>query len=372
MPASGSEGLVSRAREDLLAKSDRTLYRNLDGVRAIAALLVLAAHSLWGTAAFGATGVWLFFVLSGFLLFPTLPRRQEGHYLLRLAGFFVKRITRLIPLYYIALLVYSAKWHKELSWLVDHVLFLDAKTFFWTVKMEAIFYLLLPLIGLLAYLVPGRIAKFVALVLATVAYHFLVETPALITVTAAVTTMPLWLSPFMMGICASIIAPYISRTAGYVLLVAGSIGLAVLDLDLHAFLHLREVALGPSAGSPWSNVGLTSFVATLFVTGAAAVPPNAIFCNRIIRTAGVCGYSFYIWQVLVMQTLFGAEYYHDRSLYPPLVFCVTAVVTYFVSIFSFAVFEFPAMTYGHNLARRLVDRGLGLATPKAEAVGLGD
>jgi len=166
----GGEGFASRAREDLLAKSDRTLYRNLDGVRAIAALLVLAAHSLWGTAAFGATGVWLFFVLSGFLLFPTLPRRHDGHYLLRLAGFFIKRITRLIPLYYIALLVYSAKWHKEVFWLIDHVLFLDAKTFFWTVKMEAIFYLLLPLIGLLSYLIPGRIPKFVALALATVAY----------------------------------------------------------------------------------------------------------------------------------------------------------------------------------------------------------
>jgi hypothetical protein len=54
------------------------------------------------------------------------------------------------------------------------------------------------------------------------------------------------------------------------------------------------------------------------------------------------------------------------------VFCATAVVTYFVSILSFTVFEFPAMTYGHNLARRLVDRGLGLATPKAEAIGLRD
>ena len=369
MGAIGGEGLVSRAREGMLAKSERTLYRNLDGVRALAALLVLATHSIWGSAAFGVTGVWLFFVLSGFLLFPTLPRRHEGLYFLRLAGFFIKRITRLIPLYYIALLIYSAKWHKEVAWLVDHVLFLDAKTFFWTVKMEAIFYLLLPLIGLLSYLIPGRIPKFVALALATVAYHFLVETPPLVTVTAAAGTIPVWLSPFMMGICASIIMPYISRATGYVLLVAGSIGLALLDLDLPFFLYLRELALGPSAGSPWSYVGLTSFVATLFVTGAAAVPPNAIFCNRIVRTAGVCGYSFYIWQVLVMQTLFGAAYFHDRSLYPPLVFCVTAVVTYFVSIFSFAVFELPAMTYGHNLARRLVERGLRLATPKAEAVG---
>jgi hypothetical protein len=36
MPA-GEPGIVRRAREDTLSKSHRPLYKNLDGVRAIAA-----------------------------------------------------------------------------------------------------------------------------------------------------------------------------------------------------------------------------------------------------------------------------------------------------------------------------------------------
>jgi hypothetical protein len=36
----------------------------------------------------------------------------------------------------------------EVRWLIDHLLFLDAMSFFWTVKMELIFYVLLPVIGI--------------------------------------------------------------------------------------------------------------------------------------------------------------------------------------------------------------------------------
>jgi hypothetical protein len=42
----------------------------------------------------------------------------------------------------------STKWHMEVRWLIDHLLFLDAMTFFWTVKMEVIFYVLLRVIGI--------------------------------------------------------------------------------------------------------------------------------------------------------------------------------------------------------------------------------
>jgi hypothetical protein len=41
----------------------------------------------------------------------------------------------------------STKWHMVVRWLIDHLLFLDAMTFFWTVKMEVI-YVLLPVIGI--------------------------------------------------------------------------------------------------------------------------------------------------------------------------------------------------------------------------------
>ena len=102
-------------------------------------------------------------------------------------------------------------------------------------------------------------------------------------------------------------------------------------------------------------------MATLFVTGAAVIPPNFLFCNRIIRTAGVCGYSFYIWQILVMQLL------TDNFDIPskPLLFALTAVLTYFVSIVSFALIELPAMNYGHAVARRLIEGRTGAQAPES-------
>ena len=351
---SGEPGIVRRAREDTLSRSHRPLYKNLDGVRAIAALMVLVSHSQWGPPAFGGSGVWLFFVLSGFLLFPTLPQHADALFPRRLAGFLVKRITRLIPLYYFALLIYSAKWHMPPGWLLQHLLFLDAQTFFWTVKIEVIFYLLLPFIGLVSCLIRGTLPKFLILVAITLAYHFLVQVPALVTVRAAVTTVPLWLSPFMMGICASVIAPYLSKPIGYACLVAGAIALAVLNFDLPSFVHIRDFFLGvhPGSNGPFVFVGATALMATLFVTGAAVIPPNFLFCNRIIRTAGVCGYSFYIWQILVMQLLTDNFDIPSR----PLLFALTAVLTYFVSIVSFALIELPAMNYGHARGTAL-DRG---------------
>jgi peptidoglycan/LPS O-acetylase OafA/YrhL len=257
------------------------------------------------------------------------------------------------------LLIYSAKWHMPPGWLLQHLLFLDAKTFFWTVKIEVIFYFLLPFIGLVSCLIRSTLPKFLVLVAITLAYHFLVQVPGLVTVRAAVTTVPLWLSPFMMGICASVIAPYLSKPIGYACLVAGFVALAVFNFDLPSFVHIRDFLLGvhPGPNGPFVFVGATALMATLFVTGAAVIPPNFLFCNRIIRTAGVCGYSFYLWQILVMQLLTGAFDIPSK----PLLFALVAVLTYFVSIVSFALIELPAMNYGHAVARRLIEGRAGAA-----------
>jgi hypothetical protein len=52
--------------------------RELDGLRGIAALLVILDHTWWRFTGSGTAGVWIFFVLSGFLLsqpFVTKPER---------------------------------------------------------------------------------------------------------------------------------------------------------------------------------------------------------------------------------------------------------------------------------------------------------
>jgi peptidoglycan/LPS O-acetylase OafA/YrhL len=92
-------------------------YRNLDGVRAIAALMVIMFHFfttveinsstlsiLQKTSVFGQTGVTLFFVLSGFLITRILISMKEHNGDFR--AFYARRILRIFPLYYLFLLMY--------------------------------------------------------------------------------------------------------------------------------------------------------------------------------------------------------------------------------------------------------------------------
>ncbi len=84
----------------------------LDGVRAVAVLIVICFHdwpavgperySLIGKlAVWGQTGVDLFFVLSGFLITGILLDSKGSEHFLR--NFYVRRILRIFPLYYMTL-----------------------------------------------------------------------------------------------------------------------------------------------------------------------------------------------------------------------------------------------------------------------------
>lgn len=92
-------------------------YKELDGVRAVAALMIMVCHFflyadsensffllLKKISVFGQTGVSLFFVLSGFLISRILLNaKKEKNYF---RNFYVKRILRIFPLYYFFLLLY--------------------------------------------------------------------------------------------------------------------------------------------------------------------------------------------------------------------------------------------------------------------------
>lgn len=85
-------------------QSSRPYFPALDGVRAIAALMVMACHfcqdeGLGGPWIMGQTGVDLFFVLSGFLITTILllvPTRDWCE----VRTFYLRRTLRIFPLYY--------------------------------------------------------------------------------------------------------------------------------------------------------------------------------------------------------------------------------------------------------------------------------
>src|SRR5690242_13040439 len=147
----------------------------LDGVRALAIGLVLWTHIqhlagdagadvgsglLYRIGAFGFTGVFLFFVLSGFLLFLPFARAIIGGGALPSArNFYLRRALRILPLYYTALAVYllflrpsllhRANLHVAvLSVLLVHDSRPDSIIAItpplWSLALEAQFYVLLP------------------------------------------------------------------------------------------------------------------------------------------------------------------------------------------------------------------------------------
>lgn len=152
------------------AKPDRYLPQ-LDGVRAIAVLLVVAQHWVANPfnmgAPFGFIGVTMFFVLSGYLisriLFQAKDRQDAGKSSLGQSFkiFYARRFLRIFPIYYLTVLVLwlsGDQYARDgIWWLLTYTVnfyFLkgglkESINHLWTLAIEEQYYFIYPLIVLL-------------------------------------------------------------------------------------------------------------------------------------------------------------------------------------------------------------------------------
>ena len=86
-------GLTSRGQ----AVTDTAPIASLDGIRALAVLLVVFAHSGLERIVPGGLGVTVFFVLSGFLITTLMQREYAARGALQLGAFYLRRLLRLMP-----------------------------------------------------------------------------------------------------------------------------------------------------------------------------------------------------------------------------------------------------------------------------------
>ena len=86
--------------------SDKTRTPALDGIRAVAALTVALGHYGRISSSYASLCVWVFFVLSSYLL-CTHGMRQDFTKLRVILVFIIRRILRLYPLYLTAIILFS-------------------------------------------------------------------------------------------------------------------------------------------------------------------------------------------------------------------------------------------------------------------------
>ena len=154
-------------------------FATLDGLRGIAVLTVVLSHlSLLHINPFpidftgiGKCGVYLFFVLSAFLLTYQFFERgiQSSFTVQALANYFWRRALRVLPLFYLVVLVGGITtrffasdlggagfpYTLTLREMVAHFLLLEGTGVLWSVPVEFKFYFLLPLIAG-GFLLTGR------------------------------------------------------------------------------------------------------------------------------------------------------------------------------------------------------------------------
>lgn len=164
MPQASTELASSELRyEDYLANSHRPAF---DGLRGIGFLLVVTAHipvvPLFGFLQ-GWSAVWVFFAMSGYLIAMLLMREETRTGRIAFGAFLVKRFFRIVPSYWMAILIYWLACFALEPSSGDYASFMARLPYFlafvpeyanangysifthsWTVGIELKFYLLFP------------------------------------------------------------------------------------------------------------------------------------------------------------------------------------------------------------------------------------
>lgn len=171
-------------------------YKSIDGLRAIAVLIVLFAHAKFPRLQSGGVGVDVFFLLSGFLITSILNSELEFSKNINIKYFYVRRGLRLIPcliatsLFFIVIeflllqkfsfgtlvyiLTYSSNWARALY---DYDLGSMSHT--WSLSIEEQFYLVWPCVIILVskYIkqIELKFLFFIALTILITSYRYFVS-----------------------------------------------------------------------------------------------------------------------------------------------------------------------------------------------------
>jgi peptidoglycan/LPS O-acetylase OafA/YrhL len=333
-------------------------YNALDGLRGLAALLVLATHTgLPGCDSVGHVGVIVFFCLSGFLL--TLPYAKDSSMIFSLdhvRGYYLRRLKRIAPMFYFILIV-SYLFNDRTDVFVRSVLFLQGNSILWTVLQEVHFYIFLPVILFINHLIlRGNKALIVGLLL-VLGYCFNHNMLSTYTVYGIGHNMKIHAGLFFCGIAVCylcriewirnslVLRRFLANPVVGLALLATTIGIE----QLWALSHDGQIRK-----SYWLLSGNFTYLVGALIALVVLAPdslPGKLFSTFPLRLFGTVSYSFYLLHPMCLTVVKSSALdYFGHPFGAALNFVFTLLLTFILSTITYTYIEKPFLK-GKSLDR---------------------
>ncbi|HLM97606.1 MAG TPA: acyltransferase family protein [Acidimicrobiales bacterium] len=365
------------------APEDRVFRPDVEGLRAVAVLLVVLYHAGVSQLTGGYVGVDVFFVISGFVITGVLLRERVAAGTTSLLGFYARRCRRILPAATLVLICTVVAAHVVLGWAAGARAADDAKWAavfmanfhfasvgtnylaaelppsplqnFWTLSVEEQFYLVFPTLFLLVAGLRLRIGLRTRLLAVLGALCVCSLTWSI--VQTASNPNYAYFSPFTrawelgLGAMVALAAPKLTRIPGAVAAPVTWIGLAAI-----AF---AGVAFNSNTSYPGILVAIPVVGAAMVIAGGTA---NPLFgAERLLgigpmRKLGRISYSLYLWHWPIL--ILAAESQGQSSL-PLSSNLAWLLVALLASIVTYWLVENPVRHSAWLRRRGLASVGLG-------------
>jgi peptidoglycan/LPS O-acetylase OafA/YrhL len=359
------ERFLATGDEAGTAPDDRRFRPDVEGLRAVAVLLVVFYHANVAWVTGGFVGVDVFFVISGFVITGLLLREHRGTGRTSILNFYARRVRRILPAATLVILVVVSASYLVLGYVSGNTVaddgrwaavFLSNFHFeavgtnyftaklppsplqnFWSLSVEEQFYVVYPTLFLVMARLKGRLSLQVkmAIVLGLV----IVSSYWLSVVQTASQPTAAYFSPFTrawelaLGALVAVATPWLKRIPAPGAALLTWAGLAAIAVA--AFTFTAETPY------PGSLVAIPVLGAALVIAGGVAAPrlgAEQLLKLRAFQWFGKRSYSLYLWHWPILIIAAEQAGKTSLSLRDNLALILLAIV---VSMASYRLVENP-------------------------------
>jgi len=347
--------------------------RDIEGLRALAVLAVIAYHLKIPGVSGGYVGVDVFFVISGFLITSLLISERTRTSQIALGAFYARRIRRLLPISSVVLLttaIFGVVLMNPLEWadlgreIAASALFVSNLEFaaqgteylasnetpspvqhYWSLSVEEQFYLLWPALIMIgtfkARSVRGRVAGLMSVVIVASLTASVVLTPS----HAAWSYFGLHTRAWELGLGAALAAasPFLDRIPALIADLMSAVGLVGIGIAVATYSEVT-VFPGIAAALP--------VVATAMILAAGCRPQTEtnflvqrLLSMRWMQYIGARSYSLYLWHwpVIILGGI-ALERFVPQFTWGPMSALGALILTVSLSELGFRYIENPVRT----------------------------